>query len=202
MRTWQFLIPAVLLAHIARAQDCDATDPEWPAEFSVQFLGGFSASTTLGPDADFDYEPFNLRAGTVLIPDHDGPLLPPGDVTCLLDIVIARADNYGSVIAGPSVLLRKDFWRSDSRVTPYAQAGAGMVYTDADNDHSQRVIGRSWEFLLQTGIGCHCRVTDRWTFDVEGNYQHISNARLGSRNLGSNNLGLSLGLTRYFGGPR
>ena len=164
-----------------------------------QALAGFSESTSLGPEADFDYELVSLRAECVLLPDHDPAFLPQGDFTCLADLMIADPEDFGSIIVGPSILLRKELRPSTARLIPYAQAGGGMVYTDADNRQSQRVIGRSWEFLLQAGLGCHYRVNDDWMLDLEGSYQHISNARLAARNLGSNNVGVVVGFTREFG---
>jgi hypothetical protein len=222
MTSWPALCAPLLIASIAVAQDQDGVNDLEPSEripaltarpamhdaayvgifaadFSVQVLAGFSASSDLGPVADFDYEPFNVRGGIVLRPDHQSMLLPMGDVTCLLDLMIANPRDFGSIIAGPSVLLRKDLRPSEASLIPYIQAGGGMVYTDADNDRSQRIIGRSWEFLLQAGLGGHYRISDKWLLDVEGGYQHISNARLASRNWGSNNFGVVVGFTRSWG---
>jgi hypothetical protein len=184
------------------ASACDATPDTWFSEersIHLQLLAGDSASSGLGPNPDFDYVPFNVRAGIVLLPDHRDWLLGTGDVTGLLDLVVARPRVHGSIVVGPSLLLRKDLRPNDACLIPYTQLGVGIVYTDADNDQSQDVIGRSWECLLQAGAGCHFRLSDRWKFDVEGHYQHISNAQLASRNLGSNNIGVSLGVTRLFG---
>jgi hypothetical protein len=219
MTFWLPLCAAVLVAPIAAARDRSdiAASEQVPAsttglvieggaslgglaaDFSVQVLAGFSASSDLGPVADFDYEPFNLRGGFVLFPDHQSVLVPTGDVTCLVDLMLADPRDFGSIIAGPSVLLRKDLRPSVAGLIPYVQAGGGMVYSDADNDLSQRIIGRSWEFLLQAGLGCHCRISEQWLLDVEGTYQHISNARLAGRNWGSNNFGVALGLTWTWG---
>jgi lipid A 3-O-deacylase len=215
---------AIFLAAVSLAQDHDAGagDEPWgpiPAtpmgsvigngaspdihagEFSVQMLAGFSASSGLGPNADFDYELIILRGGVVLLPDHQPVFAPKGDVTCLLDLMIARPDDFGSIVTGPSVLLRKDLRPSVADLIPYIQVGGGMVYTDADNAQTQRIIGRSWEFLLQGGLGCHYRITEQWMLDMEGSYQHISNAQLAGRNLGTNNLGIVVGFTRTLGPP-
>jgi opacity protein-like surface antigen len=189
-------VPASIAGHATRD---DASLGVLAADFSVQILAGFSASSNLGPAADLDYEPFNVRGGIVLFPDHQSEFAPTGDVTCLVDLVVARPRDFGSIIAGPSVLVRKDLRPSAANLVPYVQAGGGMVYTDADNVLSQRIIGRSWEFLLQAGLGCHCRLSKRWQLDLEGSYQHISNARLASRNWGTNNLGIVVGLTRTWG---
>lgn len=218
---WKALLTCVLVAQFAAAQEPLELDhphsPEssfrvlladersaWdrPSRFRVQALAGYSESTSLGPNADFDYELVSLRAECVLFPDYDPAFLPRGDFTCLADLMIADPEDFGSVIVGPSILLRKELRPSTSRLIPYAQAGGGMVYTDADNLQSQRVIGRSWEFLLWAGLGCHYRVNDYWMLDIEGSYQHISNARLAARNLGSNNVGVVVGFTREFGPVR
>lgn len=222
MTVWPLVCAAALAATTAAGEDnsgsADTASPEPIAvsagdyllsdesslgdpatDFSTQALAGFSSGSSLGPVADFDYELINLRGGVVLFPDQQGAFLPKGDVTCLLDVMIADPQDFGSIVAGPSILLRKDLRPSTAGWIPYAQAGGGMVYTDTDNDHTQRIIGRSWEFLLQAGLGCHFRISKRWLLDVEGSYQHISNARLASRNWGANNFGVVVGFTRTWG---
>jgi hypothetical protein len=170
----------------------------------IQVLGGVSNSVAIGSlaSAGFDYTPLNLRIGHTLIADHESRILGNGDVTSLLDVMIAPVHTYGSIVTGPSWLLRKNLRPSNHAVIPYVQAGVGIVYTDADNNQRQGNIGRSYEFLLQTGLGLRWRLGETWSLDVEGAFQHISNAGLAHRNAGANNLGLSLGLTHFFGGSR
>jgi opacity protein-like surface antigen len=108
------------------------------------------------------------------------------------------ASDYGHIVTGPSLLLRYNYVQPGCRLNPYTQVGAGVVYTDAYRDQSQAAIGESVEFLLQGGVGCRYVLSPHWSADIEGEYQHISNGRLASRNLGVNNVGLSIGLTYYF----
>jgi len=47
-------------------------------------------------------------------------------------------------------------------------------------------------------IGLKCFVAPNLSLDVEGGFQHISNAGLARRNHGVNALGAQVGLTYYF----
>lgn len=59
---------------------------------------------------------------------------------------------------------------------PYWQLGIGLVASDVSRDQSQRIIGRTVEFMLPSGFGFRFLVDSRWSIDLEGVYQHISNA--------------------------
>jgi hypothetical protein len=65
----------------------------------------------------------------------------------------------------------------------------------------QELIGQEFEFLLRAELGLRCWLTESLSFDVEGGFQHISNAGIAVRNGGINNLGFSVGFTYSFGRP-
>lgn len=111
----------------------------------------------------------------------------------------------GAVIFGPGtalgnadLFLRYNFVQSRSRVVPYFQLGAGLFVSDAARDESQRNIGRTLEATLQTSLGLSILITPKWSCELEGNFQHISNANTADRNVGVNALGGLLGVTRSF----
>ncbi len=54
------------------------------------------------------------------------------------------------------------------------------------------------EFSLRGGLGFRWMITQCWSIDVEGAFEHISNAGLADRNGGLNAGGGFLGITRYF----
>ena len=59
-------------------------------------------------------------------------------------------------------------------------------------------LAGSMPFLLHGGIGLRWMINNHWAFSVEGDYRHISNADLASRNSGLDSLGGLLGLNFLF----
>jgi hypothetical protein len=183
------------------AVDLSAPCPACPADlFTVQILGGAYIKSGAGAHvAPFDYAPIDLRLGWM-------PNTPWGDGTCLrgywegiLDLMGAPVwTHYGNVVTGASLLLRYNYVQPDCRLVPYIQAGGGLVYSDAYRSHDQRTIGQAVEFLLPAAVGCRYILNPHWTLDAEAGFQHISNANLAGRNAGTNDVGVSLGLTYYF----
>jgi hypothetical protein len=219
----RLLLPVVLavvsIAPLARGGDeglpqdehvasCCADEGIW----SAQFIGGYYVSSGVGPAptpygvsdvgrSRIDYVPLSFRAG------YELPKVWLCD-TCLAGRVEGLVEydyfpilrQFGSYFTGPAVLGRYNFLHPEgSLFTPYIQAGAGLLLTDAYRTQSQRLIGRWQEFLLQTAVGGHYALTEQVSFDVETGLQHISNARLGRRNGGINDIGLTVGVTYRFG---
>ena len=100
----------------------------------------------------------------------------------------------GSYIAGGTLWARYNFVQPESRVLPFAQGGLGMVTTDI----SHKIDGQPFNFNLELGVGMRYLLDDRWTFNVEFRYQHISNADTGKHNLGVNAFGPIFGVSYLF----
>jgi hypothetical protein len=98
-------------------------------------------------------------------------------------------DGFGSIVIGPTALLRYNFVQPDWRLVPYLPAGGGFPYNDSYRDKTQRASGQGEEFYLQTTAGLHFLLTVHCALDVEGGYIHISNAGTNPRNGGINALG-------------
>jgi hypothetical protein len=188
--------------------------PDWcaPERFSVQVLTGYYA-TCIGPGAAFDparpsfqghtpcdFADLNVRLGyRPSLPASDEPYRLRDRFELLLDFEAgAVTHGLGNYVVGPILLLRSDLVDPDRRLVPYIQGGAGLAFTDGYKDPHQRALGQWQEFFLQGMAGLHCRLSDCWSLDVEGGWQHVSNACLASRNAGVNNLGGSLGFTYIF----
>ena len=62
----------------------------------------------------------------------------------------------------------------------------------------QDAIGGNWEFTPQFSGGLKFLITDNFTFNIEGAFQHISNANTSARNEGVNAYGGFAGFTYYF----
>ena len=81
-----------------------------------------------------------------------------------------------------------------SRFVPFAQAGAGLTCSDVN-----RVLtGQNFNFNLDLGVGARYFVTRNCSVNLEYRYQHISNAKLSSRDLGVNAQGPILGISFFF----
>lgn len=100
----------------------------------------------------------------------------------------------GSYVSGVTVWLRHNFVQPDWRVVPFVQAGAGLTDTDAN----RRLVGQEFNFNIDVGAGIRYLVTPNWSLNLEYRYQHISNAKLASHDLGVNAHGPMLGMSYLF----
>lgn len=98
---------------------------------------------------------------------------------------------------GGSFLIRYNFL-SSCKFIPYFQIGGGGLHSDAVEDHTQRLIGGDFEFVLSADIGARYLLNDHWSLLLEGGFQHISNADTASRNVGVNAIGGRLGFGYIF----
>jgi hypothetical protein len=184
--------------------DLAAKDPYRAGACSVQFLAGYFPMTDWGPvGPKVDHAPLSIRAGVMLNDADFHRACLPGCCELLLDYTYSPiVHEFGNYLTGPSLILR--YTHCDPRwlFHPYFQWGAGLVFTDAHRSPVyQELIGQSVEFLLRVEVGARVMLTESVSLDVEGGYQHISNAGRAERNGGINNLGVAIGLTYSFGRP-
>ena len=100
----------------------------------------------------------------------------------------------GDYIAGMTIWTRYNFVQPNWRFIPYVQAGAGLTATDID----QHIVGQTFNFNLDLGIGARYLINQRWALMLEYRYQHISNANSAEHNLGINANGPILGVAYLF----
>jgi hypothetical protein len=164
----------------------------------------FSGPHQLNLPPNTGYVPINVRLGyRPFLSQRGSPPLIRDRFQMLADIQTAPIyKGIGSYVVGPSGLLRWDVVDPRSRLVPYAQIGAGPTFTDGWRNPVQRYIGREQEFLLQVVGGVRWRISPCCSFDVEGGWQHISNADLAPRNLGLNSVGGTMGFTFFTLGLR
>jgi hypothetical protein len=174
-------------------------DPLAKGNTELEALGGYFHSpitTGGGHRPELDYAGGDLRYGDILSNIiFDKSAILRGDVEFLADMFGNNiTKGPGSYISGASVLFRYNFFHPGSRIIPYFQLGGGGLHSDAAENHSQRLIGSDFEFLLQADLGARFLLTDHWSILAEGGFQHISNADTAARNVGVNALGGRLGL--------
>ncbi|MDX6767495.1 MAG: acyloxyacyl hydrolase [Candidatus Methylacidiphilales bacterium] len=168
---------------------------------SVQAVtGALFSGTGIGPKIPtFNYAQTNLRLGWMLnTPNPEGGFFA-GNWEALAELSASGVfDGFGSVVIGPTALVRYNFVQPNWKVVPYVQAGAGIVYTDAYEDDNQQAIGQAIEFTPQASVGFKFLVNEEWSVDLEGMFHHISNASIAERNHGVNALGGFIGATYNF----
>lgn len=165
--------------------------------WSIQTLVG--SQFHVGPD-DYQYGNVNVRFGYLTDRVWLENTVLRGQIEPLLDVVggLTYASDFGTWLAGPSLLMRYNFTKAD-KLQPYVQAGFGGVYNDAYRDN-QNHLGQPVVLLGQAGVGTRYFLTSNCSFDLEGQYNHMSNFNGGTvRNLGIDAFGASGGFTYYFG---
>ncbi|MFQ3670932.1 MAG: acyloxyacyl hydrolase [Verrucomicrobiia bacterium] len=154
----------------------------------------------LGPShPHFNYQMTNLRLGWMLNTPSDDAGWLRGNFEAIGELSASGVfSGFGSVVIGPTFLVRYNFVQPGWKFVPYVQVGAGFVYTDAYETRSQRAIGQAWEFTPQGSIGFRYLLNDHWSINAEAIYHHISNADMSTRNLGINAVGGLVGASYFF----
>ena len=147
---------------------------------------------------NFDYTQSELRLGLMLNSPWEAGLLR-GNFEALIGLGGgAVIHGPGTALANGDLFIRYNFIQPHAFLVPYWQFGMGLVASDVARDHSQRLIGGTVEFVLQTGVGFRFLLNSQWSLDLEGVYQHISNADTADRNVGVNAFGGLAGTTYSF----
>jgi lipid A 3-O-deacylase len=183
-------------------QSLDERDPFHAGSLTFQTLVGSSSKAGVGAHGPaFDYTPFAFRFGYIL----DTPCGEDYLRGCVEVLVEANYSHiirpYGTYFTGPNVITRYNFVQSECAIVPYIQCGAGFLFNDVWKTPSaqQALVGENLEFLLRAEVGFRYMITDCFSLDVEGGFQHISNAGLALHNGGINNVGGSVGFTYFYG---
>jgi len=201
-------------AKLSVSPNSKSADPEDLASYifvedriTLEFMTGAMFSPVgIGPTVPvFNYQQNNVRLGWMLdSPDSWGPQAGRDDpLRGNFEAVLEATGSYiwesfGTYMVGITGLVRYNFVQPGWIVVPYVQGGAGIIYTDARNWSNQEAIGGNWEFTPQAAVGMKFLLDKNWTFNVEGSFQHISNANTSARNQGVNALGGLVGFTYVF----
>ena len=183
------------------------SSPAVPASFSIESLferSRYEASLDSGVlfspfvatknRPTINYTITSLQLGYMITDVNDAGWLR-GNFELLADGFGSRVfKGVGSYVAGATLWLRYNFVPPTCRLTPYAQAGGGFVFTDIDRG----IVGEEFNFNLDLGVGVRYFIASHWSLDLEYRYQHISNADLGRKNIGINAHGPVLGVSFFF----
>jgi len=174
---------------------------------TLEFMTGAMFSPSgIGPVVPvYNYQQNNVRLGWMLdSPDSWGPQAGINDpLRGTFEAVLEATGSYvwysfGTYMVGATALVRYNFVQPNWIVVPYIQGGAGIVYTNARNWSDQDAIGANVEFTPQFAGGLKFLLDKNWTFNIEGAFQHISNANTSARNEGVNAYGGFAGFTYVF----
>ena len=177
------------------------TDPAFQkGATELQLESGFELSLqhTHLRVTNFDYELTVLRYGYMLDTPHGSNFLRGNNEILLGAEGGPIFHGFGSALGGVTLAYRRNFLSPGAKVVPYLNLGAGLIYSDAYHNEVQQQLGGRFEFIPQASLGAHFRLTPRWSLDAEFSYRHISDAFITSRNLGTNGVGGSFGVSRSF----
>ena len=173
---------------------------------TLEFMTGAMFSPCgLGPhEPVYNYQQNNVRLGWMLVspddkenPFRDTPFR--GNFEALFETTGSYVwETFGTYMVGITGIVRYNFVQPGWIVVPYIQGGAGVIYTNARNWSNQEAIGGNWEFTPQFAGGLKFLIDDNFCFNIEGAFQHISNACTSARNEGVNAYGGFAGFTYYF----
>jgi hypothetical protein len=171
-------------------------------QLAVQVVGGaFKGPIFIKTQRPaFHFYQIDLRFGLMLSDPVDPRFFFKGNFELLPEFtysdVNGKIDGY---FAGGGLLLRYNILSiQHKRLIPYMHAGAGIVHNNIYKDMTQRMIGHPTEFTLRGGLGMRFLIRDRWSLDMEGAIEHISNAGMAERNRGMNGAGFLMGIERFF----
>jgi opacity protein-like surface antigen len=161
-----------------------------------------SFSTTAARRVTINYQMEDLRLGWM----YDSPRRDDwlGGLLCGNSEFLAElfggpvTKGQEGYLAGGSLLWRYNFVQPGARLVPYIQLGAGGLGNDIFVDHRQREIGEAFEFVLQGDAGLKYLINDQWAVSLEGDFRHMSNADLASRNEGLNSIGALMQVSYFF----
>jgi opacity protein-like surface antigen len=178
-------------ASALRAEETDETAPKFSADERFA-CGGLELKTTAGaffspvgtpmnrPVINYSFTGVQLG---YMFHDPSGPAFWRGNFEVGVEgFGSGIFDGPGTYIAGMTLWGYYNFVPRGSRFVPFVEGGAGVTFTDIDRN----IVGQSFNFNLDLGAGVRYFVSSHWSVNLEYRYQHISNAGLGSRNLGIN----------------
>jgi hypothetical protein len=173
---------------------------------TLEYMAGVMFSPCgLGPhEPVFNYQQNNIRLGWMLVspddkenPFRDTPFR--GNFEGIFEVTGSYIwETFGTYMTGITGIVRYNFVQPNWIVVPYIQGGAGVIYTNARNWSNQEAIGGNWEFTPQFAGGLKFLIDDNFSFNMEADFQHISNACTSARNEGVNAYGGFAGFTYYF----
>ena len=191
------LIVSFFVGGLAWGEDIDTRNRVFKGALEYGLLGGLWKGNNIfqnAPSSNRRAIYFLPQLGRVLT-DEIGSGVVAGNVELLIEPVIAHYNEPFSASAFGGSLVVKYNFLSFGRWMPFWDGGAGMLWTDL----APRIPEQStkFNFILQTGPGVSCFISENLAITVGFRLHHISNAGLGERNIGLNAWLLTLGFSFF-----
>jgi len=207
---------AVLFPYHATADDATIFNPRtgpqsdrYFEDISFNLISGvlFSPTFIAARTHVLDYSPINVRLRWMLHSPFRSQSLLKGNIEAILSFsnsVIYKGTGHS--MQGITGLIRYNFLEPGSRIIPYFQGGAGIIYTDVYKDFSRTPIVQATEITPQASLGLRYRINSNWSIDTEAMFHYVSKTDLWEYDTGINSFGGFIGLTylynsRLFKGP-
>jgi len=166
---------------------------QWLRELSL--LTGYGTASLEDKSADYQIIPILPQLGFDIRPLAERlNIKPKGTLEFIAEPimnVVINPDTNAEV--GLSLLLRYSD-NITSRIAPFIEGGAGMIYT-TQHTHEQ---GTQYNFILQAGAGLQCFLTKSIALTGGYRYRHMSNAGISDDNSGIDHHFILFGLSYFF----
>jgi len=107
------------------------------------------------------------------------------------------SNGPGDYIAPGLMLgLQYNFVQPNSRWVPIVGVNAGFAFLDPALKPAY--IGSTFNFTWSPYVGLRCFLNEKWSVQLTGNYNHMSNADTTSNNHGINGIGGMMGVSYFF----
>src|SRR5436309_4663998 len=190
---------SIALSSTALAESSDSVQARdivrrgtWEAGLAVGYLQGLDVFTSVSANRSAVYA--LPRLGRVVTPII-GKSFYEGNLELLLEPLYAHYFNpFGATAAGGSLLFKYNFL-AFGRWMPFWDVGLGMLWTNL----APRIPEQStpFNFVLETGPGVQYFATEKLALTIGVRYHHISNARIGDRDLGLNSILAYMGISVF-----
>lgn len=156
-------------------------------------LGYGKAHAIFGTQDDRrQYVILNPRWG-IFLTDVVGKIPYKGALELLFEpIAMFQFEPEKRYAVGLSALFRYNFW-TGSKVTPFFDAGAGILQTDFGLPEQ----GSNFNFQPQVGVGLHLLLQSGTALTFQYRFHHISNASIADPNLGINSSLFLIGISFF-----
>jgi len=190
------LLTLFLFGSDARADELNSKDIITKSNYEVNYMVGYGwAMDRLKQEPQIENAIFTPSIAVPLTTREMGSSFYRGIVQyqCELTAGAITKPKVKGEIGLSFIGFKYNFTDLESRWSPYASFGFGGIYEPIGH----HVQGSDWNFLLQTGIGIQCFLSDKTAINVQYRYRHISNANIKSPNSSINSSFVMIGLS-YF----
>ena len=189
-------VAVLVLTGSARADELNSKDIITKSNYEVGYLVGYGwAMDRLKQAPQIENAVFAPSLAVPLTTREMGDSFYRGIIQYQCEAVVgAITKPKVKAEIGLSVIgFKYNFTALESRWSPYATFGFGGIYEPIGHD----VQGTDWNFLLQTGFGIQCFMSEMTAVNVQYRYRHIYNANIKAPNSSINSSFILVGVSFF-----